>query len=292
MRRDEFGGVRFLARPFGGTFMLRVRETLGWIRSIPLWVVPLPLLAIVLLTAGAGSNPKTPASVTRYGPAVVMGKGTARSWVKYDEQGVPRAVGLAVDEAALKGLPTTSNGKGCCEGEEYLLELPADAPAPFNHIAVNWNPQGHEPAGIYDKPHFDFHFYMMKKSERDQITLSVDDAKRAGRPLPENAMPEGYVLIPETARPRMGAHMVNPKGREFQGKPFTRTLIYGAYDGKMTFIEPMITKAYLESKPNQTELLALPKQYPSAGYFPTAYTVKWDPSNREFLIALEGLTLR
>jgi hypothetical protein len=54
----------------------------------------------------------------------------------------------------------------------------------------------------------------------------------------------------------------------------------------------MITKAYLESKPNRTELMALPKQYPTSGYFPTAYTVKWDPSNREYLIALEGLTLR
>ena len=46
--------------------MLRVRETMGLVRSIPLWVVPLPLLAIVMLTAGAGSNPSVPASVTRY----------------------------------------------------------------------------------------------------------------------------------------------------------------------------------------------------------------------------------
>jgi hypothetical protein len=272
--------------------MFRMREALGWVRSIPLWVIPLPLLAIVLLSAGAGSDPGTPASVTRYGPVVAIGKGTARSWVNYDEQGAPRAVGIALDEAALKGLPETSTGKGCCSESEYVLELPGDAPKPFDHIAINWNPKGHEPAGIYDKPHFDFHFYMIKPADREKITAKDDDAKKCIRALAADAMPDGYVLIPETAMPRMGAHMVNPKGREFQGKLFTRTLIYGAYDGRMTFIEPMITKAYLESKPNRTELMALPKQYPTSGYFPTAYTVKWDPSNREYLIALEGLTLR
>ncbi len=272
--------------------MLRVRETMGLVRSIPLWVVPLPLLAIVMLTAGAGSNPSVPASVTRYGTAVAMGKGTARSWVNYDEQGLPKAIGISMEEAALKGLPTESTGKACCAEHEYVLDLPVDAPTPFNHIVINWNPKGHEPAGIYDKPHFDFHFYMMKPDARQKITAEGDDVQRATKALAQDEMPDGYVMAPVPPMPRMGTHLVNPRGREFTGKPFTKTLIYGAYDSRVTFIEPMITKAYLESKPNTTELIALPKKYPTAGYYPTAYTVKWDPSNREYLIALEGLTQR
>jgi hypothetical protein len=269
--------------------MFRVRERLGW---VPLWVVPLPILAVVLLTGGAGSNELSPASVTRYGPAVAMGKGTARSWINLDEQGAPRAIGVALDEAALRELPNTSPGKGCCEGPEFVLELPGNAPAPFNHIVINWNPKGHEPAGIYDKPHFDFHFYMMTPDARKQITLKGDDAQRAVRTLPTDEMPDGYVMIPPTAMPQMGVHLVNPNGPEFKGKPFRRTLIYGAYDGKLTFVEPMITKAYLESKPNSSELIALPRKFPGSGHYPTAYTVKWDPSNRQYLIALEGLTNR
>jgi hypothetical protein len=256
-------------------------------------VVPLPMLAVALLvSAGAGSNVVSPASVTRYGPSVATGKGFARTWVNFDEKGEARAVGIALDEAALEGLPEKSSAKGCCSEYEYVLEFPANAPRPFDHVAMNWNPNGHEPAGVYDKPHFDFHFYMMSKDQREKITLSGDDATRAVRALPDQQMPAGYVMVAPTARPRMGVHLVDPNAREFKGKTFTRTLIYGAYDGKLTFIEPMITRAYLLSKPNSTELMALPKKYPSAGRFPTAYTVKWDPSTREYLIALEGLTLR
>jgi hypothetical protein len=56
---------------------------------------------------------------------------------------------------ALKGLP---EGKTM----EFTLALPKEAaPTAYNHIGIDWNPQGHEPQGIYDKPHFDFHFYMI-----------------------------------------------------------------------------------------------------------------------------------
>jgi hypothetical protein len=27
-------------------------------------------------------------------------------------------------------------------------------------VGLNWNPHGHIPPGVYDLPHFDFHFYI------------------------------------------------------------------------------------------------------------------------------------
>ena len=31
---------------------------------------------------------------------------------------------------------------------------------PLKWALLNWNPHGHIPPGIYDRPHFDVHFYM------------------------------------------------------------------------------------------------------------------------------------
>ena len=38
----------------------------------------------------------------------------------------------------------------------------------------------------------------------------------------------------------MGNHLIDPTSAEFHGKKFTRTWIYGAYDGHVTFVEEML----------------------------------------------------
>ena len=48
---------------------------------------------------------------------------------------------------------------------------------------------------------------------------------------------------------------------EFIGKPFTVTYIYGFYHGNMTFVEPMITKAFLETHPDFTLPIKQPQAY-------------------------------
>ena len=68
----------------------------------------------------------------------------------------------------------------------------------------------------------------------------------------------------------------------------TKTFLCGAYAGKVAFVEPMVTRAYLLNKPNAVEPIPQPKVYP-AGVFPTQYTVKVDRSTHEYTIALEGL---
>lgn len=48
----------------------------------------------------------------------------------------------------------------------------------------------------------------------------------------------------------MGSHWVYEKTPELHGQPFTHTFIYGTYDGKVIFIEPMVAKSFLEQKPS------------------------------------------
>jgi hypothetical protein len=72
-----------------------------------------------------------------------------------------------------------------------------------------------------------------------------------------------------------------------------KTFIYGSYDGAFIFAEPMLTKAYLESKPATVVTpVKLPAQYAASGYQPTSYTVSYDAAAKEYRIALTGLTQR
>jgi hypothetical protein len=142
---------------------------------------------------------------------------------------------------------------------EYLLDLPVTNPTAYRFVEVNWNPRGHPPEGIYDVPHFDVHFYTIALSERDAI--DPDDREfllRAGRlPSPQTA-PEGFVphhvlegVEPwQVTVPRMGMHWVNPAGAEFNGGPFTASLLLGSWDGRFTFVEPMVALDFLRGNPD------------------------------------------
>ncbi len=240
------------------------------------------LIGLALIAAGCVANK----SGTFVGETKPLGDGMVRSWVTLDNDGKPLAIGVTFIETALSGLPTT------LPTTEYQLALPQQASAmPFKHIVVNWNPQGHVPPGVYDVPHFDFHFYMISPEERYVITATGDDlVKVEKKPAPE-FIPAGYVPTPG-GEPRMGAHWIDPTSPEFNNKSFTRTFIYGFYDGKMAFLEPMVTVAYLGTKPNFSDAIKLPEKYLASAYYPTRYSVRYDATAKEYTVSLEGMVLR
>ena len=89
-----------------------------------------------------------------------------------------------------------------------------------------------------------------------------------------------------------GAHWIDPAAPEFNGQRFTKTFIYGFYDGKMIFMEPMVTKAYLETKTSATADIKLPAMYPRSAYYPARYVVKYDATAKEYTVSLEGMVPR
>jgi hypothetical protein len=225
-----------------------------------------------------------------YGETKPLGAGQVRSWVSLDTSGKPTAIGVTFSEAALSTLPKEPPPGQ--EGTELSINFPQATGVPFKHIGFDWNPMGHPPAHIYDVPHFDFHFYTITEDERDRITLQGDDQARALKQLPSELIPEGYIYVPDGAVPRMGNHMVNPLSKELHNQAFTSTFLYGSYDGRLIFAEPMITKAFLEARTNITEAIKQPAKYQQPGYYPTKYSVRYDPTKKEYTVALEGLTLR
>jgi len=145
---------------------------------------------------------------------------------------------------------------------------------------------------IYTTPHFDVHFYTITPQQRDAITPAdpAFAAKTARQPSAD-ALPPGYTLDP-AAVPRMGVHAAASNGSEFQGAPFASTFIYGFYDGGMIFLEPMMTRALLLSRPDTTMSIATPARYPKPGAYPTSYGYKYDASARERRIELRGFVQR
>lgn len=218
------------------------------------------------------------------GEKVAVGDGYAWSYVKTDESGTPVSVAVQFDEKALDNLPA-----GGHHNHMWTLAMPADIDvAPYDHIGFDWNSAGHEPPGVYDLPHFDFHFYFV--SEAELAAVDVTDTTAVRSSLPAKYMPPMYLDTKE-AVPNMGVHLIDLLSPEIAGTgTFTKTLIYGKYDGKITFIEPMITLDYIKSRPGESIPIRQPLEWMEAGHYPASYSVKFDAVKKVYTVAMEGLS--
>lgn len=241
------------------------------------------LAAGTLLGCSDSTSPNKGA--TFFGPATAMAGGTARSYVTLDRAGVPTELGMALTEATLTGLPSVK--------AEFVFTLPSQASATsFKHAVINWEPNGHPPPMVYTVPHLDVHFYMISQAARAGMVLgdSTLAAKMLRQPSAE-FVPAGYVAGMASAL--MGLHWRDPNAPEMHGQAFTKAFIYGSYDGAFIFAEPMVTKAFLETKPAADATpVKLPAQHATRGYQATSYTVGYDAATNEYRIALSGLVLR
>jgi Domain of unknown function (DUF5602) len=273
------------------------------------------LLVVLALTGLAGSEakgaldraPDAPGTQRRYGAAVAVGKGQARTYVTMDPKtGTATEVGVALDEAALEGLSATGSlgGGGHEHHDSYVLSLPVLNSTPYRFVELNWNPKGH--GGPYTAPHFDFHFYRIPLAERDAIDPATSDyATRAANLPTAEQLPAGYVsshllmkLTPAQASvPKMGLHWIDTGAPELppSNLPFTATFIVGSWDGKVIFDEPMITRDFIlaqREKPAATEFaVSTSQRYSPAGFYLTGYRLSYDAQWKEYRIALTGLGL-
>jgi hypothetical protein len=168
------------------------------------------------------------------------------------------------------------------------------------------NSHGHEPEGVYNLPHFDFHFYTTSEEEVAGIVPTDPDFASDANDVPVgDFVPQFYSVLAgpgdppsAVAVPQMGVHWIDVRSPELQGvfgnpggfQTFTRTFIYGSWDGRLTFLEPMITRAYLLTHPEEIVPIPQPARYPQAGWYPSAYSISFDAQAREYRIALVDLS--
>lgn len=243
------------------------------------------VLAFVLVVAGGAAWASGPRVFA--GDAVAVGNGFARVIVATHATGAPASVSVVLTGAALEGLPPAGHGH---KAHEYVLPMPAEGPATgYDHVGLDWNPAGHIPEGVYSLPHFDVHFYMVDRDERQRITFHGSDRERAIAQPDAGLIPAGYVVPPDTAVERMGLHGFDPAGAEFHGAAFTHTFLYGYHAGRLVFVEPMVSLAYLQARGDVTVPVRTPAEYTFAGYYPTRYRIGFDAERNEYRVALLGL---
>jgi hypothetical protein len=262
----------------------------------------------------------TAASTTLEGPEVAVGNGAARTFVVLGSGGEPSTIGVELSEGALTGLAARMNtssrcfdkngdgrhSHGECLGDyQSTLAMPDGAEKlelPVRWVTVNWNPEGHLPPAppVWSAAHFDFHFFMVEPELIEGIRtgpcaefIHCDDFARASKPLAAEHLPEGYIDVGASVA-AMGNHLVDSRDPELADPSlgFSRTFIYGAYDGRLIFLEPMVSQAFLQSRPDRCTPVRAPKVYATPGYYPTTYCVRYDPATSTYRVTLEGLVQR
>ncbi len=203
------------------------------------------------------------------GPEVPVYHGKAWTWININKSGMIEQVAISIDDSALNSVKTGAGGGGTHQHEDNtVLKFHQFAGGSiFNHVWLNWNPEGHPPAGVYNKPHFDIHYYMTSPQERENY---LDPAKLDAA-MPAAYLPANYLGIDPV--PTMGKHYVDVTSPELNGQPFTQTYILGSYDGKLVFLEPMITLDFLKATTNFERPLPQPAKFQKAGYYPTKMRV-------------------
>jgi hypothetical protein len=105
----------------------------------------------------------------------------------------------------------------CSMWHERVLPVPSEASrrtdVPFKWALLNWSAHGHIPAGVYDKPHFDVHFYIepienifaLQRGTCGLEFLRCDQFALASKPVPRNYIPPNFQDV-GAAGPAMGNH--------------------------------------------------------------------------------------
>jgi len=241
---------------------------------------------------------------TYFGATVTLNPGIARTYVTI-ENGVPTELGVELNEGALKGLPTTGDQDGHHD-MQHMMETAWDLPLPpqaattaYKSVYFGWMPFGH--SAPYNRPHFDFHFYVVPTADRLAIDPSDPQwASKSGNLPAQDYWPARYfplnLLLNQPADavtvPKMGLHWLDVAAPELHGAEFRYTLFYGSWNGRIIFDEPMITKAVLESRESVDVTLPPASRYASEGLRAGAYRVYYDEASDRHRVALTQLANR
>lgn len=241
-----------------------------------------------------------------------MGNGYFQTFLKIKSDGSPKAIGIKFPKQTLSNLPhdIVHDGSTCLDldnnneidlheecvgGHSRILRFNSTL-TPFKNIVINWENHGHVPPGVYDIPHFDFHFYMISDIERKMILpghcfglMNCELTEKAIQPIPDDYIHPDYVNT-ELAFAHMGNHYVDSTSPELNDGLFTQTFIFGSFDGDITFYEPMVSRDFLLSKPSMCAPIKQPLLFQTSGFYPTEYCVRYNANTEMYRVSLESFT--
>lgn len=225
---------------------------------------------IIFLSLSNYSNSQT----KLYGDSVMFGDGMVRTWVNVNSSGLRQQIGVEMTPGAFNNLPLIQTSD--------VLYFPITSDDTLvNHMFFGWNPNGHPPPGIYDVPHFDFHFVMVTRSEREAVMPGPDSIINFPYAVPD------YRPDP-VAIPFHATHWGDTSDAVYHGGIFTKALIYGFYRGKIFFEEPMVTRAFLLTNPDVVVPIKQAYRATQEGYYPREYRVAYFPENQTYNVIIQN----
>ncbi|GAA2999075.1 hypothetical protein [Actinokineospora diospyrosa] len=246
-----------------------------------------------------------------------LGDGYVQTVYSKSSNGTPTMIGITVDDAAARSLPTLplhdgntcfdKDGNGtvdpvseCKSGHERVLWFPKLQGLPFQWMMFNWQPGGHGPEHVFDKPHFDLHFFMQDYYARNAIRtgpcgavlINCVDNDKALRPVPDPYKPLGFGA--PGAAGRMGNHIADLSAPVLNGGPFTQAFVYGTYDAHITFWETVFATDWLKTTKPARDCIPLKwaPQVEQSGFYPRRSCVSYRQRERDYLMTLEDFAYR
>ena len=205
------------------------------------------------------------------GDEIAVGNGYAHTFITQSHTGVPQELGIIFTDEALSGL-ATSNTSYVLEFHHKGLES-----TPFTHIALGWSANGHPlPGGAFMPSHFDIRFFLISLEER--------------LAMPAPTAPEYFILPPTGYMPaNYFPDIPSPTGMNWTDKSFAagatidHAMILGSYNGRFTFISPIVQRTYLESGAGVSIPWMQQQFFVVHGYYPTKYNIYEDDKKRHYV---------
>lgn len=218
-----------------------------------------------------------------------IGDGKVRSWIRITHDGVPEEIGLEMTVGTLQNLPEAPAGETGEHTVEYFIPLhhKAKAVTPYQHIGIDWQVNGHLPAGVFDVPHFDIHFYTISHTEQMAIPAPGPATIALFGPPPAGYLPAVYTIMGAPVA-KMGRHWLDRTKVPTPANPFTHVMIYGTFYNKVVFIEPMVTRSFLLTNTTVHEAIKQPAIYnPTGTHYPGRYNIYRDGKKENIYITLD-----
>lgn len=157
---------------------------------------------------------------------------------------------------------------------QYAATLPPDQVLDFVTAHSSWT-----------IPHFDLHYYVV-----DVPTIqTLNDSTTT--PAPSQYLPANFSCPPIGFEKRMGLHCFNVT-KDYSTLGFSQApeLIYGAYDGKVHFLETMFSLDFLKRLQTSGEGFMQDIPQPSSELpfspFPTEFVFRYDQARDIFVVQL------
>lgn len=212
------------------------------------------------------------------GTAWVDGRAVS-AWARLDADDSPVEAGVTFDYGIVTS-PPDALGSGPA-GAIAVVEFPeaVQSSSILNHFAMHWEEHGHTPQP-FEVPHFDMHFYGIPSSQ----VMGIGPADTA-TPAPSR-MAAGYVYGgPDAFVPQMGGHALRPADLQ---QRFEAVLIMGYYQGNMIFVEPMVTRAFLQEKRGFDLSIPRPSEIGRSAWYPTRVEGTYDAAANTYRVTFGG----